>query len=344
MATYLYRNDQLEQDLLKKINDKATERYGGDIPADVRERIDTETRHIFGNGHGTRLAIAAAVAEYSAAHGYPVGVRGHIGDLLVSHLLGIAALDPTKLGLRWEGCLGPDGSRMPEIALNVAPRMRNAPQARLREILPGCDVLFGPGIPSWKTVIVPRESGIYDPGSEYLTIALRSEKLMGCVGKADGADIFDGDLIVGAYCADIGDLPVLGGWGEFLALASMLEPRTFLELVKVVGLASYALQFQAYRIPLLPDRFDYLVGTQEDIYDICVRLGIDANDAFRIMRQAVRGRLTQGYRDMLAAHGAPGVFLATLDVADHLHPRGQLADEIGWALMILAHRFGSCRV
>lgn len=37
---------------------------------------------------------------------------------------------------------------MPEIALNVAPRMRNAPQARLREILPGCDVLFGPGIPS----------------------------------------------------------------------------------------------------------------------------------------------------------------------------------------------------
>lgn len=71
---FLYRNDQLEQDLLKKINDKATERYGGDIPPEVRERIDTETRHIFGNGHGTRLAIAAAVAEYSAAHGYPVGV------------------------------------------------------------------------------------------------------------------------------------------------------------------------------------------------------------------------------------------------------------------------------
>lgn len=107
---------------------------------------------------------------------------------------------------------------------------------------------------------------------------------------------------------------------------------------------AWKVQFQAYKIPLLPDRFNSIIGTREDIYDTCLRHGISENDAFRIMRQAVRGQLTQGYRDMLAAHGAPGVFLATLDVADHLHPRGRLADEIGWALMILAYRSGSCHV
>ena len=95
---------------------------------------------------------------------------------------------------------------------------------------------------------------------------------------------------------------------------------------------------------MLPDRFDNLVGTQEDIFDICVRLGISEGDAFHIMQQTMGGKLTQEYKDILTAHGASDVFLKTLDTAYQLNPRGQLADEIYWALMILAHSHRLCRV
>lgn len=349
MAIYMYRNNQMEQDLLDKINDSAHKHYAGGIPPEAQERIAMEIRNITDSGYGTQLAIAAAMAEYSAAHGYPVGVRGHIGDLLIAHLLGIATLDPMELGLHWEGCLGPDGSRMPEITLNVAPELLNGLRARLREILPDCDVLFGPGVPGKRTIIVPRDSGPYNPDNEYLSVTLYPHELMSRVGqvrrRADGVDISDEDLIISAYRTDVDGIPVLGDWDDFRDLANMLEPKTFSDLVKVVDLCrAWKIQFQAYCTPLLPDRFDSLVGTQEDIYDICVRLGINGGDAVRIMQQAVDGKLAQDYRDMLAAQGASDSFLKTLDNAYQLIPRGQLADEIYWALMILMHRSRTCRV
>lgn len=184
MATYLYRNNQMEQNMLKKINDSANKRYGGDIPADVQARIAAETQHIIGNGYGTLLAAAVDLAGYSTAHGYHVGIRGLIGNLYVAHLLGIAVNDPMELGLRWEACLSPDGTQMPVIALNVAPELLNDLRAHLREILPECDVLFGPGIPHKRIIIVPRTSGIYDPANEYLSLSLCPHELMSRVGNA----------------------------------------------------------------------------------------------------------------------------------------------------------------
>ena len=343
MAIYMYRHNQMERKLLDKINVSAHKHYAGGIPPEAQERIAMEIRNITGNGHGTQLAIAAAMAEYSAAHGYPVGIRGHIGDLLIAHLLGIAALDPMELGLHWEGCLGA------EITLNVASEILNDLRAHLRKILPDCDVLFGPGVPGKRTIIVPRDSGPYNPDNEYLSITLCPHELMSRAGqvwhRTDGVDISDEDLIVGAYRTDVEDIPVLGDWGDFRELANLLEPKSFSDLVKVMGLAlAWKIQFQAYRTPLLPDRFEHLVGTQEDIYDICVRLGINGGDAVRIMQQAVDGKLAQDYRDMLAAQGASDSFLKTLDNAYQLIPRGQLADEIYWALTLLTHRSRTCRV
>lgn len=138
---------------------------------------------------------------------------------------------------------------------------------------------------------------------------------------------------------DAEDIPIVDKLGNFQDLASMLGPKSFSDLVKVMGLFfAWKVQFQAYHIPLLPDRFDHLVGTQEDIYDICVRYGIGMDDAFQIMRQAVRGKLAPESRDILAAQGLPDVFLETLDNADCLYPRGQCADYVYWALTILLCR------
>ena len=76
MSTYLYHNSQMEQELHSKIDAAANERHGGAVPADVQERIAAEKQHIFGSGHGTLLAVAAKLAEFSEGRGCPVGLVG----------------------------------------------------------------------------------------------------------------------------------------------------------------------------------------------------------------------------------------------------------------------------
>ena len=198
----------------------------------------------------------------------------------------------------------------------------------------------------WKIIIVPRESGVYDPSNEYLTLTLCPHELMtlgGEVGRRPaGADDFSAALLLSACQGDVTGIPVLD---DFRELANLLGPRSFSDLVKVMGLSlAWKLQFQAYRTPLLPDRFDHLVGTRENIYDICVQHGIGKDETFRIMEQAIRSKLTPEHRVMLAGHGVSNVFLEVLDAAEYLFPRGQCADYLYWALTVLARRCRAYRV
>lgn len=319
-----YRSEQMEQDLRGKIHAIANERHGGAVPSDVRDRIAAEERHIFDNGHGTLLAAAAKLAEFSESRGCPVGFRGLTGNLYLSHLLGLAAVDPMELGLRGEGCLGTDGTRAPVFTLNVASGLLEDMTAYLGELLPG-----------------------YDPGDERPAIRLCPHVLMDRVKEARRAGsipvakkiISDGSLIAGAYRGDVAGIPVLDDLEGFQDLARRLEPETFSELVKIMGLClAPEVQFQADRLKGQSDRFDRLTGTREDVYDMSARHGVSGDDAFRVMRQVCRGRLAPEYRDMLAAHGLPGVFLETLDAAEYLYPRGQCADYLYWALVLLFHK------
>lgn len=355
MAHHYYRNRQLEQALLDKINAAAINHYNGDIPPEVQARIAVETEHILSNGYGALLTVAAAIAEFSAAHGYPVGIRGLIGNLYIAHLLGITVCDPMELGLPWEGCLGLDGKRTPEIFLNVADEIYRDLRAHLGTILPECDVLLG--IPasetSWGIVIVPKSSGAYDPDNEYLRLKMCPNKLLSRVGKAlrkagtapTGEGVFDEDLIAMAYSEDAADIPVLGDLDDFQDLACTLEPRSFPELVKIMGLSlAPDIQFQADRLMENHDRFTHLIGTREDIYDLCIQYGINNDDALHIMRRVGGGgfgKLTPGYREMIAAHGICGLPWNTLRKVEYLYPRGQCADYLHWALTLLARR---CRV
>lgn len=139
MKTHLYHNSQMEQELHSKIDAAANERHGGAVPVDIQERIAAEKQHIFGSGHGTLLAVAAKLAEFSESRGCPVGFRGLTGNLYLSHLLGLAAVDPMGLGLRWEGCLGLDRTRTTQFTMNVAGGLLEDMAAYLGELLPGYD-------------------------------------------------------------------------------------------------------------------------------------------------------------------------------------------------------------
>ncbi len=324
MATYIYRDSHLERDLLDKINASAAARFGEDIPADVADRIATETRHILDNGHGAILAVAAKLAEFSEERGYPVGFRGLTGNLYLSYLLGLAALDPLALGLRWEGCLGLAGTQMPTITINVAPTLLEDMTAYLGTLLPG-----------------------YDPNGDCPSIRLCPHVLMARAGEvrrqtgsipAARDIIANKRLILRAYHDDVSGIPVLDDLDGFREIACQLEPKTFSELIKIMGLClAPGIQFQVERLAGQPDRFEHIIGTREDVYDICVQHGVDANDAFRIMQQARGGssRITAEYKDMLASQGLPGLFLEVLDAVDFLYPRGQCADYLYWALTLL---------
>lgn len=327
METY-YHNEQMDRELQEKIDAALAARYGGAVPAAVQERAAVEMRHVTSSGHGALLAAAARLADFSAKRGFPVGIRGLIGNLYIAYLLGIAALDPMELGLRWEGCLGLDGSIAPRITLNVAPELLEDMTAYLEELLPG-----------------------YAPNDEYPAIRLCPQQLMGLVGEArrqadthpQHGDVFAGDLIARAYHGDVSGIPVLGDLDGFQDLAHALKPKTFSDLVKLMSLClAPENHFQAERLAGQPDPFASLVGTREDVYDLCVQSGIGESDAFAIMQQTRRGgsgKLAEQYRDMIVRNMEhPDVFLDALNTNNYLYPRGQCADYLYWALTLLWYR------
>ncbi len=316
MGKCLYRNERMERELLEKLHALAAKRYGENTPVDVEERIALETRHIFGNGYGTMLAAVARLAEFSAERGYPVSFRGHIGSLLLAYLLGIAANDPMGLGLRWESCLGPAGDRRPEITLNVAGELLADTRAHLGTVLPECDIL--PGRTPWQAIVVPKASGGYDPAREYFSLSLCPHELISLVGAArrqSGAvprskDLFSEELIAKAYSGYVSGIPVLGDLAGLKGIARTLKPKTFSDMVKLMGLClSPGIRFQAEYFVSSPDPFDGFVGTREDVYDLCVRHGVGADDAFRIMEQVGKGgfcRLTGEFQGYARCQRAPG--------------------------------------
>ena len=138
-----------------------------------------------------------------------MGFRGLTGNLYLSHLLGLAAVDPMELGLRWEGCLGLDGTRTTQFTMNVAGGLLEDMAAYLGELLPG-----------------------YDPSGEHPAIRLCPHALMDRIWEARragsalaGETGFDRELILRAYRDDVAGISVLGDLEGFQDFARQLEPE-----------------------------------------------------------------------------------------------------------------------
>ena len=296
-------------------------RRGENVPAAVADRVAAEQQQIFSNHYADILCAAARLAEYSNQRGYPVGFRGLAGNLYLAYLLGIAALDPMALGLRWEACLGLSGGRTPEITLNVAPALLDSMAALLGEALP------------------ERASAVRLCPHQLKALAGDARQRSGKAPRQE--DIFSAELVTRAYQEDVSGIPVLGDLDGFQDLAKALKPSTFLDLTRIMGLClAPEIRFQAERLSGQSDPFEYLTGTREDIYDILIRRCIGADDAFRIMQQLRRGGssklATREYRDAITGNPEfPGVFLDVLDSMAYLYPRGQCADYLYHALTLL---------
>lgn len=340
---YLYRSDMLEDVLDSRIEALLRNR-----PEIVLNRVAVERRHIGDSGSATLLALAAELADFSRERGYPMGFRGLFGNLYLAHLLGIAALDPMELGLRWAGCLGWSGSRQLELNLNVAPELLPELHARLEELLlPEC-TLQKDSKAQGKYILIPEGGGGSNPTHRYLSISLCPHSLFSQLGRAQrqseihpqAEDIFSAELISSSYRADTA-LPALHNLEGFRELCQERRPRTFPELVRLMGVCLQGRQRLEELSHLGNSAYDCLIGTREDVYDLLVEHGIGADDAFILMEQVGRGGgLTAKGRALLDEQGIPDKVRSAIESTGYLYPRGQCADYLYRELSLLWYRQG----
>ncbi len=106
-----------ENDLLVQLAEAgARERYGEDLPASVRERLDYELGVITKTGYAGYFLIVADFIKAAREKGIPVGPgRGSAAGSLVAYSLRITDIDPLEFDLLFERFLNPDRVSMPDI-------------------------------------------------------------------------------------------------------------------------------------------------------------------------------------------------------------------------------------
>jgi DNA polymerase III subunit alpha len=106
-----------ENDLLVRLTEAgAKERYGNELPAAARERLDYELGVITKTGYAGYFLIVADFIKAARDRGIPVGPgRGSAAGSLVAYALRITDVDPLTFDLLFERFLNPDRVSMPDI-------------------------------------------------------------------------------------------------------------------------------------------------------------------------------------------------------------------------------------
>ncbi len=103
----------------------ARRRYGEQLPAPVRERLDYELGVITKVGYAGYFLIVADFIRWAREQGIPVGPgRGSAAGSIVSYALGITNVDPLKFDLLFERFLNPERISPPDIDVDFCEERR----------------------------------------------------------------------------------------------------------------------------------------------------------------------------------------------------------------------------
>src|SRR3954468_8569663 len=108
---------ETENELLVRLAEEgAHERYGVELPPNVRERLDYELGVITKTGYAGYFLIVADFIKAAREKGIPVGPgRGSSAGSIVAYSLKITNIDPLKFDLLFERFLNPERVSMPDI-------------------------------------------------------------------------------------------------------------------------------------------------------------------------------------------------------------------------------------
>ncbi|MRS11714.1 MAG: DNA polymerase III subunit alpha [Actinobacteria bacterium] len=94
-------------------------RYGLPVPAEARERLETELEVITTKGLSAYFLIVADFVKWAKDNNIGVGPgRGSAAGSIISYALGITNLDPLEHGLLFERFLNPERTEMPDIDID----------------------------------------------------------------------------------------------------------------------------------------------------------------------------------------------------------------------------------
>ena len=108
---------ETENELLVRLSEEGAHwRYGAQLPANVRERLDYELGVITSTGYAGYFLIVADFIKAAREKGIPVGPgRGSAAGSLVAYSLRITDVDPLQFDLLFERFLNPERVSMPDI-------------------------------------------------------------------------------------------------------------------------------------------------------------------------------------------------------------------------------------
>ena len=111
---------KLEADYLRELTlQKAKNRYGDPVPADVMERLEFELETMKTMGYPGYFLIVQDFIQAARNMGVSVGPgRGSAAGSAVAYCLGITDIDPLKYDLLFERFLNPDRISMPDIDID----------------------------------------------------------------------------------------------------------------------------------------------------------------------------------------------------------------------------------
>jgi DNA polymerase III subunit alpha len=116
----------LETYLRELAYEGAAGRYGSDLSAEIRDRIEHELQIICSMGFAGYFLIVWDLIRFAREHGIRVGPgRGSAAGSVVSYCLRITDLDPLRYGLIFERFLNPERKLMPDIDMDFDERRRD---------------------------------------------------------------------------------------------------------------------------------------------------------------------------------------------------------------------------
>ncbi len=103
----------------------ARERYGGRVPAGVREQVDRELAVIDELGYGGYFLTMWEIVRFCRDRGILCQGRGSAANSAVCYCLGITAVDPVRMGLLFERFLSRERAEPPDIDLDIMHERRD---------------------------------------------------------------------------------------------------------------------------------------------------------------------------------------------------------------------------
>ncbi len=120
MPQYQPLEGETRENMLRRLCEEGIPRcYPDQVPAELRDRLETELKVINSMGFTSYFLIVWDFIHYAKENNIPVGPgRGSAAGSVIAYLLGITNIDPIKYSLIFERFLNPERISMPDIDID----------------------------------------------------------------------------------------------------------------------------------------------------------------------------------------------------------------------------------